>query len=575
MVSRVLCRVLCAAVMFCVLTGGLSAQGKKGKPPGKIEPYSASVTALNGPVTTDVSVSIHTQNDISYPIPQFLKKLQLKILNDSGDVVYLRNFMDVPVTGNLVNVSVDDLQPLMPVQVQAHIQTSNTVDEEVLKAGGIVQLRPDLVVDTVRTPESVHVNTLFDVEVVAREILSHTGASANISLCEGETVLATATGIQVLAGNSVSILFQGLQLSYVGTHHLTAKIHDAVPGEYDTGNNEAAFDVEVVSPMVAVPYSLSYRSKKSHTYQYVYSGCWGYGESTTTHDNFDELQYSASFQPLHAIVSPIDSVSFQILSGNGTMLNIAATGINATSSTSNYDEYAFTVQNENQPSFYVTIRSYHAAGNATMEIYKFARDYYYRVQSNWGGTTTLIEQHDQMLNLQDLVEVRIALWDGTYAGGGGTSMTLQPFLPSSWSNYQSGGSMFCRWSKSWYEFYLYSTSYASGYTDPSILPGMNLARKDQNIAELFVPATTDLVQNYPNPFNPSTNIQFTVEHSGPAVLKVYDMLGKQVEELFSGEAIEGQPYRFTFRAGHLASGMYYAKLEAGGKQYIKKMLLMK
>jgi len=53
------------------------------------------------------------------------------------------------------------------------------------------------------------------------------------------------------------------------------------------------------------------------------------------------------------------------------------------------------------------------------------------------------------------------------------------------------------------------------------------------------------------------------------------MLGKEVAELFQGEATEGRTYNFTFQAADLASGMYYAKLEAGGKQYVKKMLLMK
>jgi hypothetical protein len=559
-------------VLLFVLVEGLSAQGKKGKPPGKIEPYSGSVTALNGPSTTDVSVSIQTQNDVSYPIPQTLKKLQLKILNDSGDIVYLRNFREVPVTGNQVNVSVDDLQPLMPVQIQAHIQTSNTVDEEVLKAGCTVLLRPDLVVDTVRAPASVHVSAPFDVEVVVGEVLTHSGATASVSLCEGETVIATATGILVHAGDQVSVLFEGIQFSDAGTHSLKARVHDAVPGEYDTGNNEAAFSVEVVNPMVAVWYNLSYASKRNHSRNYTYTSTCGSYQQEILNDNYDDLRYSASFAPSGPIPSPIDSIAVQILSNNGTVLNATVANIAPASSNESYDYYSVTVQDPGKPSFQVTL-SASRTGSATLQIYKFARDYYYRVQN--GNTISVTQQHDQMLNFEGLVEVRIALWDGVYAGGGKGTVQMQPFIPYMNYYYNSGGSWFCRWNSSFSEYYQYSSSYTSGYTDPEILPGMDLARKDRDVAELFVPVTTDLMQNYPNPFNPSTNIQFTVEHSGPAVLKVYDMLGKEVEELFRGEVEEGQPYRFTFHGMNLASGMYYAKLEAGGRQYVKKMLFMK
>jgi hypothetical protein len=53
------------------------------------------------------------------------------------------------------------------------------------------------------------------------------------------------------------------------------------------------------------------------------------------------------------------------------------------------------------------------------------------------------------------------------------------------------------------------------------------------------------------------------------------MLGKEVAELFSGEAVEGRSYQFTFDATNFSSGMYYAKLEANGRFYTKRMILIK
>lgn len=44
-----------------------------------------------------------------------------------------------------------------------------------------------------------------------------------------------------------------------------------------------------------------------------------------------------------------------------------------------------------------------------------------------------------------------------------------------------------------------------------------------------------LLQNYPNPFNPSTNISFSIQNKGRVILKVFDILGNEIETLADGE----------------------------------------
>src|SRR3970282_1622230 len=106
-----------AALLLIVLTGSLLAQGKK----GKTEFYSLSATALLGPSSTEVCVLVQTSDPANHPVPNQIEKLQIKVLNDAGDVVFMQNASDVPLVDGEVCVGVTGLLPMMPVSVQAHI----------------------------------------------------------------------------------------------------------------------------------------------------------------------------------------------------------------------------------------------------------------------------------------------------------------------------------------------------------------------------------------------------------------------------------------------------------------------
>lgn len=85
----------------------------------------------------------------------------------------------------------------------------------------------------------------------------------------------------------------------------------------------------------------------------------------------------------------------------------------------------------------------------------------------------------------------------------------------------------------------------------------------------------NLKQNYPNPFNPSTRIAFSIPNSANVTLKVYDILGTEVEELISNEQKAAGRYEIKFDASRLASGTYIFKLQAGKFIQTKKMILLK
>ncbi|HRE12183.1 MAG TPA: T9SS type A sorting domain-containing protein [Ignavibacteria bacterium] len=89
-----------------------------------------------------------------------------------------------------------------------------------------------------------------------------------------------------------------------------------------------------------------------------------------------------------------------------------------------------------------------------------------------------------------------------------------------------------------------------------------------------IPSSFALQQNYPNPFNPATTIKFSVPKSGIVLLKVYDVAGREVASLISGELIAGN-YKAEFNASQLGSGVYFYKLVADGFTETKKMILIK
>ncbi len=90
-----------------------------------------------------------------------------------------------------------------------------------------------------------------------------------------------------------------------------------------------------------------------------------------------------------------------------------------------------------------------------------------------------------------------------------------------------------------------------------------------------------LYQNYPNPFNPETIVRFSLKEQSFVRLKVYNVLGQEVETLINDVRDKGN-YTVAFNAKNrnLSSGIYYYKLEVyKGSQIayssIKRMVLIK
>jgi hypothetical protein len=83
-----------------------------------------------------------------------------------------------------------------------------------------------------------------------------------------------------------------------------------------------------------------------------------------------------------------------------------------------------------------------------------------------------------------------------------------------------------------------------------------------------------LSNNYPNPFNPMTSIQYVIGSRQFVSLKVYDVLGTEIETLVNEEKTAGS-YAINWNAENLPSGVYFYSLQAGDFIQTKKMILLK
>lgn len=89
-----------------------------------------------------------------------------------------------------------------------------------------------------------------------------------------------------------------------------------------------------------------------------------------------------------------------------------------------------------------------------------------------------------------------------------------------------------------------------------------------------IPESFILTQNFPNPFNPSTKIKYLIPQSSNVVIKVFDILGKEIETLVNEEKHSGT-YEVTWYAGNLPSGVYFYQIKAGSFVETKKMILLR
>jgi hypothetical protein len=110
-----------------------------------------------------------------------------------------------------------------------------------------------------------------------------------------------------------------------------------------------------------------------------------------------------------------------------------------------------------------------------------------------------------------------------------------------------------------YDIYFYRTSLLTS------------VKSDNNS---IIPDRISLFQNYPNPFNSTTNISFNLPARSFVSLKVFDLIGREVTTIFSGE-LSGGSYTKQWNAPNMSSGIYFYRLQVGSSTETKNLILLK
>ncbi len=108
---------------------------------------------------------------------------------------------------------------------------------------------------------------------------------------------------------------------------------------------------------------------------------------------------------------------------------------------------------------------------------------------------------------------------------------------------------------------------------------LNLTDLSNNESEEYIPQYLSLKQNYPNPFNPNTTISYSLPNESAVTITVYDVLGKEINQLISQIKPQGNhsvEWNGNDNFGNpVSAGIYLYQIQTSDFIQTKKMVLMK
>ncbi len=84
-----------------------------------------------------------------------------------------------------------------------------------------------------------------------------------------------------------------------------------------------------------------------------------------------------------------------------------------------------------------------------------------------------------------------------------------------------------------------------------------------------------LYQNYPNPFNSSTTISWEMPLTDEVIIKLYDLLGREIKTIVKGK-FEAGNHKYKLEMGeNISAGIYFYQINIGKLNSIRKLVYLK
>ncbi|MDK9698574.1 MAG: T9SS type A sorting domain-containing protein [bacterium] len=117
-------------------------------------------------------------------------------------------------------------------------------------------------------------------------------------------------------------------------------------------------------------------------------------------------------------------------------------------------------------------------------------------------------------------------------------------------------------------------AYVADRTSLSIFDCNEAVSVEEETSNRQLPNNIALLSAYPNPFNASTTVTFSLPHTAPVRIQLFNVTGQLLETL-SDSYREAGTHSFSFSGNNLAAGTYIIAAQLGNEQVSKKIVLLK
>jgi len=155
--------------------------------------------------------------------------------------------------GGSANVSFPGIMATTAGRHSYSVKISNTVPPEFDLTNNSrsftvnVWVQSDLLVEKLKAPDEVFVNTPFEIQAYVRQTDKSTKVKATVSLFDGASLIGSFAEVEVHSGSLERVTFRGITTATPGQHIYTVSITNCDPPESDGTNNSSTVTVQVVT----------------------------------------------------------------------------------------------------------------------------------------------------------------------------------------------------------------------------------------------------------------------------------------------------------------------------------------